>query len=161
MGDISAPTGGRWRYRGLGILKGRRPGGDTPHDPGPEPGAALAEAREIARRIRAGEVPIEADRPGSQGRGAPAGPPDVIYIVRGRACLRWGMHGEFMSEAEAGDAVVVAPNTPYRMLNGAPGRILDCVTIRPDDGATAARVTDIDPPGAEEVVWVDPVRSDA
>lgn len=160
---VTRPEGGRWRYRGPGVLKGDRLGAASPHLPRLDPEPALALARAAAGRIRAGAVAIEPWAGGPSAPGdADAGPPPVggvvLFVVRGKARVRFGPHAEFLSEAEAGDAVFMPSGTAYRLLNAAPGRPLDCIRIGQDGAATALRIEEDETAPDEEILWVDPVR---
>lgn len=161
--SVTRPEGGRWRYRGPGVLKGDRLGAASPHLPVLDPEAALALARATADRIRSGAVAIEPWSGVPDARG-PAGDPSaaagtIVFVALGKARFRFGPHAEFVSEAEAGDAVFVPAGTPYRLLNAAPGRPLDCIRIGPDGEAEPMRIEEDETKPDEEILWVDPIRS--
>lgn len=161
---VTRPEGGRWRYRGPGVLKGDRLGAASPHLPSLDAGSALALARAAAERIRAGGVAIEPWAGGGPARGgvadrAPSEEGVVLFVVRGKARIRFGPHAEFLSEAEAGDAVFMPSGTDYRLLNAAPGRPLDCIRIGQDGAPTPLRIEEDETAPDEEILWIDPVRS--
>ena len=41
----------------------------------------------------------------------------VIYVVKGRARMRWGDHLEFTAEAGPGDFIYVPPYVPHQEIN--------------------------------------------
>ncbi len=72
--------------------------------------AAINAARVGAQKIWAGTVHIHANaKTGAHHHGALE---SVIYVVRGKARMRWGEHLEFVAEAEAGDFIFVPPYVP-------------------------------------------------
>ena len=45
----------------------------------------------------------------------------IIYVVKGRARMRWGERLEFMAEAEPGDFIFVPPYVPHQEINALAG----------------------------------------
>jgi uncharacterized RmlC-like cupin family protein len=41
----------------------------------------------------------------------------VIYVIGGRARMRWGEHLEFVAEAGPGDFIYVPPFVPHQEIN--------------------------------------------
>jgi uncharacterized RmlC-like cupin family protein len=82
----------------------------------------------------------------------------VIYIVKGRARMRWGERLEFTAEAGPGDFIYVPPYVPHQEINASPTETLECVLVRSDGEAVAVNL-DIEPVEApENVPWIDPVH---
>src|SRR5262250_1894853 len=54
----------------------------------------------------------------------------VIYVVKGRARMRWGEKLEFTAEAGPGDFIFVPPYVPHQEINPSPGEMLNCVVAR-------------------------------
>jgi uncharacterized RmlC-like cupin family protein len=80
----------------------------------------------------------------------------IIYIVKGRARMRWGEHLEFTATAAAGDFIFVPPFVPHQEINACPDEPLECVLIRSDQEPIVVNL-DIDAvEEPEEVQWVDP-----
>ena len=44
----------------------------------------------------------------------------IIYVVRGKARMRWGEHLEFVAEAGPGDFIYVPPYVPHQEINAPP-----------------------------------------
>jgi uncharacterized RmlC-like cupin family protein len=83
----------------------------------------------------------------------------VIYVVRGKARMRWGERLEFVAEAGPGDFIYVPPFVPHQEINADPDNSLECVLVRSDNEAVVVNITDVDPVEApESVYWVDPIH---
>ena len=83
----------------------------------------------------------------------------VIYVVRGKARMRWGERLEYVAEAGPGDFIYVPPFVPHQEINANPDEPLECVLVRSDNEAVVVNITDVDPVEApEEVYWVDPIH---
>jgi len=54
----------------------------------------------------------------------------VIYVVRGRARMRWGDALEYTAEAGPGDFIFVPPFVPHQEINASPDEPLACVLVR-------------------------------
>ncbi len=54
----------------------------------------------------------------------------VIYVVRGRAWMRWGERLEFFGEAGLGDFIYVPPYVPHQEINASDDQPLSCVLVR-------------------------------
>ena len=82
----------------------------------------------------------------------------VIYVVKGRARMRWGDKLEFIAEAGPGDFIYVPPYVPHQEINASETEPLECVLVRSDNEAVAINIdiTPVEKP--EEVYWVDPTH---
>src|SRR2546426_6738542 len=91
---------------------------NTPQTPGMHREAAISRASAGAEKIWAGTVTIHA--------GAKTGPhhhgelESVIYVVQGRARMRWGDRLQYVAEAGPGDFVYVSPFAPPPEINANP-----------------------------------------
>jgi uncharacterized RmlC-like cupin family protein len=54
----------------------------------------------------------------------------VIYVVRGRARMRWGDRLEFCDEANPGDFIYVPPYVPHQEINACPDMPCEAVIVR-------------------------------
>ena len=82
----------------------------------------------------------------------------MIYVVRGRARMRWGEQLEFVAEAGPGDFIYVPPFVPHQEINASPDQTLECVLVRSDGEAVAVNL-DIEPAEPPEAVrWIDPTH---
>lgn len=148
----------RWKTDGVQVIKGDRLDRNTAQTPGMFRQAAINHARVGAQKIWAGTVTIEPNaKTGVHHHGALE---SVIFVLRGRARMRWGERLEFMAEAEPGDFIFVPPYVPHQEINADPREPLECVLVRSDNEAVVVNITDIDPvEHPEEVYWVDPIHS--
>ena len=85
----------------------------------------------------------------------------MIYVVRGRARMRWGKRLEDVAEAGPGDFIYVPPFVPHQEINASRDEPLECVLVRSDNEAVVVNLTGIDPvEEPEEVYWVDPIHKE-
>ena len=115
---------------GVRILRHDQLDPNTPQTPGMYREAAVSRASAGAEKIWAGTVTIQ---PGAQ-----TGPhhhgdlESVIYVLHGRARMRWGEALEFASEAGPGDFIYVPPHVPHQEINASQDEPLACVVVRSD-----------------------------
>jgi uncharacterized RmlC-like cupin family protein len=118
--------------------------------------AAAIDARAGAAKLWAGTVHIHPDaKTGAHHHGDLE---SVIYVVRGRARMRWGDRLEYIVEAGPGDFIFVPPFVPHQEINASPGEMLECVLVRSGQDPV---VVNLDLDGVAEpaeVAWVDPIH---
>jgi uncharacterized RmlC-like cupin family protein len=150
-------VGPRWKHDGVRVIKGDRLDPNTAQTPGMFRQAAINYARVGAQKIWAGTVRIEPNaKTGVHHHGELE---SVIYVVRGRARMRWGDHLEFVAEADPGDFIFVPPFVPHQEINAEPNAPLECVVIRSDNEAVVVNIDGVEPAEKpEEVYWVDPIH---
>jgi uncharacterized RmlC-like cupin family protein len=119
--------------------------------------AAINAARVGSQKLWAGAVTIDPNaKTGAHHHGELE---SVIYVVRGRARMRWGEKLEYVAEAEAGDFIFVPPYVPHQEINASPDAVLECVLVRSDNESVVVNL-DIEPVERPEAVyWVDPIHS--
>ena len=150
-------TGSRetdWRNDGVRIVRSMELDFDTPQTPGMTRAAAIDRAKAGANRLWAGTVDIQPDaKTGAHHHGHLE---SIIYVIRGRARMRWGERLEFMAEAGPGDFIYVPPYVPHQEINASTDEPIDCVVVRSDQEPVVVNL-DIEPAEeVEEVRWVDP-----
>jgi len=152
--DKDAPP---WKHDGVRVIKGDQLDPNTAQTPGMFRQAAINHARVGAQKIWAGKVTIEPNaKTGVHHHGALE---SVIFVLRGRARMRWGERLEFVAEANPGDFIYVPPYVPHQEINAAPDQPLECVLVRSDNEAVVVNITDVDPTEPpEEVLWIDPIH---
>ena len=145
-----------WRDNGVRVIPGDSLDANTAQTPGMSRAAAINFARVGAQKIWAGTVHIQPDaKTGAHHHGALE---SVIYVVSGRARMRWGEALEYTAEAGPGDFIFIPPYVPHQELNASADKELQCVVIRSDNEAVVVNL-DIEPtPGPETVRWVDPIH---
>lgn len=145
-----------WRTEGVRIIPAQSLDTNTAQTPGMSRAAAIDLARVGAQKIWAGTVTIEANaKTGAHHHGSLE---SVIYIVRGRARMRWGAHLEYVAEGGPGDFIYVPPYVPHQEINASPQEALECVVVRSDNEAVVVNL-DIEPvEKPETVLWTDPIH---
>ena len=146
----------RWKHDGVRVIPGDRLDGNTAQTPGMDRKAAITFARAGARKLWAGTVQIHPDaRTGAHHHGPLE---SVIYVIRGRARMRWGERLEFTAEAGPGDFIFVPPFVPHQEINASPTEVLECVLVRSDGDAVVVNL-DIEAVGdPQTVAWIDPIH---
>jgi uncharacterized RmlC-like cupin family protein len=158
--DMDAKTGHkqtpRWKHDGVRVIPGHALDSNTPQTTGMDRKAAINYARVGAQKIWAGTVNIRPNaKTGAHHHGELE---SVIYVVRGKARMRWGDQLEFMAEAGPGDFIFVPPFVPHQEINASSSEPLECVVVRSDNEAVVVNL-DIEPvEKPDEVLWVDPIH---
>jgi uncharacterized RmlC-like cupin family protein len=149
-------TDHKWHHDGVRVVPGDRLDANTAQTPGLFRQAAINHARVGAQKIWAGTVSIQPDaKTGAHHHGALE---SVIYIVSGRARMRWGEKLEYTAEAGAGDFIYIPPYVPHQEINASPDEVLQCVLVRSDNEAVVVNL-DIEPVEQPQTVpWVDPIH---
>jgi uncharacterized RmlC-like cupin family protein len=154
---MSEPTGPtNWRDHGVKVIPGSSLDSNTPQTPGMSRAAAINFARAGAEKLWAGTVTIHPNaKTGAHHHGALE---SVIYVVRGRARMRWGERLEFVAEAGPGDFIFVPPYVPHQEINADANEPLECVLVRSGQEPVVVNL-DIEPvERPESVFWVDPIH---
>ena len=148
-----------WRAEGVRVIPADALDTNTPQTPGMHRAAAITHDRAGAERLWAGTVTIHP--------GARTGPhhhgelESVIYVVRGKARMRWGDRLEFTAEAGPGGFIFVPPYVPHQEINALDDEPLECVLTRSGQDPIVVNLdiagsdVEADP---EHVVWVDPTH---
>ncbi len=145
-----------WRENGVRIVRAGELDGNTPQTPGMSRAAAINYAKVGAQKLWAGTVTIHPDaKTGAHHHGALE---RVIYVLKGKARMRWGERLEYVAEAGPGDFIYVPPYVPHQEINASPDEALECVLVRSDQEAV---VVNLDIPVVEKpetVYWVDSIH---
>jgi uncharacterized RmlC-like cupin family protein len=155
----SAATASDWRLNGVRVVRGDRLDPNTPQTPGMQRAAAITTARAGAEKLWAGTVTVDPDaRTGAHHHGAVE---SVIYVVSGRARMRWGDRLEFTAEAAPGDFIYVPPFVPHQEINADAGAPLSCVVVRSGQEPVVVNLDlpEIEP-DPERVEWVDDLHGE-
>ena len=145
-----------WKHDGVRVVPGNQLDTNTAQTPGMNRAAAINLARVGAQKLWAGTVTIHPNaKTGAHHHGALE---SVIYIVKGKARMRWGDQLQFTAEASAGDFIYVPPYVPHQEINASTDESLECVLVRSDNDAVVVNL-DIPPVEVpENVYWVDPTH---
>ena len=149
---MSETPAANWRENGIRIVHADQLDTSTTQTMGMERAAAITEAAVGASSIWAGTVHINPN--------AKTGPhhhgqlESVIYVLSGRARMRWGDRLEFSAEAGPGDFIFVPPCVPHQEINALSDEQLYCVVAR---SGQEGLVVNLDIAQAEQpsVVWFD------
>ena len=141
-----------WRLTGVRVIKAGTLDANTAQTPGMQRAAAITQARVGAEKIWAGTVSISPNaKTGAHHHGAIE---SVIYVVRGKARMRWGERLEFTAEAGPGDFIYVPPFVPHQEINARDSEALECVLMRSGQDPVVVNL-DIEPVEKPEEVWAD------
>jgi len=143
-----------WKDDGVRVIPADQLDSNTAQTPGMSRAAAINFARVGAQKIWAGTVTIHPNaKTGAHHHGHVE---SVIYVVKGRARMRWGDALEYTAEAGPGDFIYVPPYVPHQEINALAGEDLECVLLRSDQEPVVVNleITPVEKP--ESVFWVDP-----
>jgi len=146
-----------WRNHGVRIVSSNRLDSNTPQTPGMTRAAAINRAMAGANKLWAGTVHIHPNAktaPHHHGELE-----SIIYIISGRARMRWGERLEFVAEAGPGDFIFVPPFVPHQEINANATEPLACVVVRSDQEPV---VINLDIPASEppeEISWDDALHN--
>src|SRR5580700_10690821 len=125
MGEIERVD---WKTNGVKVVPRDSLDSNTAQTQGMNRAAAINYARVGAQKLWAGTVNISANaKTGAHHHGALE---SVIYVVSGRARMRWGDRLEYTAEAGPGDFIYVPPYVPHQEINASPVETLECVLVR-------------------------------
>jgi uncharacterized RmlC-like cupin family protein len=145
-----------WKHDGVRVVPGNQLDGNVPSTPGMDRKAAINFARVGASKLWAGTVTIHPDAKTGAHHHGPL--ESVIYVVKGRARMRWGEQLEFTAEAGPGDFIYVPPFVPHQEINASATETLECVLCRSDGQAVAVNLDIAPVEKPEHVLWVDPTH---
>lgn len=147
-----------WREQGVKVVSGEHLDVNTPQTPGMNRAAAINAATAGASKLWAGTVQIHpAAKTGVHHHGDLE---SIIYIVSGRARMRWGDRLQYVAEAGPGDFIYVPPFVPHQEINALDDEALNCVLVRSDQDPV---VVNLDIPVVEDpqgLHWIDPIHAD-
>ncbi|MEO9188807.1 MAG: cupin domain-containing protein [Acetobacteraceae bacterium] len=129
---------------------------NTPQTRGMNRAAAINFARVGARKIWAGTVTIHANAKTGAHHHGPL--ESVIYVLKGRARMRWGERLEYVAEAGPGDFIFVPPYVPHQEINASTDEALECVLVRSDNEAVVVNLAIEPAEKPEDVAWIDPIH---
>jgi len=146
----------QWKHHGVRVVHADQLDANTAQTPGMNRAAAISFARMGAEKLWAGTVVIHPKaKTGAHHHGAVE---SDIYVVSGRARMKWGDRLEYTAEAGPGDFIYVPPFVPHQEINASRTEVLECVLVRSDGQAVAVNL-DIEPVERPETVrWIDPTH---
>jgi len=148
-----------WRDHGVVVIPGDTLDANTPQTPGMSRAAAINFTRVGAQKIWAGSVSIQPKaKTGAHHHGHLE---SVIYVVSGRARMRWGERLEFTAEAGPGAFIYVPPYVPHQEINASSVEPLHCVLVRSDNEGVVVNLDVAAAELPETVRWIDPMHREA
>ena len=147
-----------WRTNGVRVVRSDELDTNTPQTPGMTRAAAITAARAGAEKLWAGTVVIEPDAKTGAHHHGPV--ESVIYVVSGRARMRWGERLEYVADAGPGDFIYVPPYVPHQEINAEPTQPLSCVLVRSGQEPVVVNLDlpDVEP-NPQQVHWIDDIHS--
>jgi uncharacterized RmlC-like cupin family protein len=145
-----------WERHGVRIVRAGKLDPNTPQTPGMSRAAAITHASAGASKLWAGTVIVNPN--------AKTGPhhhgdvETVLYIVRGRARMRWGDKLEFVEEAGPGDFIYVPPFVPHQEINAKPDEPVEAVVVRSGQEPVVVNLDIPSPEESSDVRWIDPTH---
>ncbi|HEX2226999.1 MAG TPA: cupin domain-containing protein [Candidatus Binatia bacterium] len=153
---MSTASDGKWRNDGVRIVLGTQLDLNTPQTPGMTRAAAINRALAGANKLWAGTVDVHPNaKTAPHHHGALE---SIIYIVSGRARMRWGDRLEFFAEAGPGDFIFVPPFVPHQEINANPTEPLKCIVVRSDQEPIVVNLAIPAEENPEEIFWIDPAH---
>ncbi|MEJ0094017.1 MAG: cupin domain-containing protein [Methylocella sp.] len=144
-----------WKHDGVRVIPAGSLDPNTAQTPGMDRKAAINFARVGAQKIWAGTVTIHPNaKTGAHHHGHLE---SVIYVLKGRARMRWGAALEFTADAGPGDFIYIPPYAPHQEINASPDEVLG-VLVRSDGEAVAINLDIEHAEKPETVRWIDPTH---
>ena len=156
MTDETATPPDGWKHTGVRVVPGDQLGEVSATTPGMDRAVAIDRARMGAQKLWAGTVHIHANAKTGAHHHGPL--ESVIYVVAGRARMRWGEALEFTAEAGPGDFIYVPPYVPHQEINASRDEVLECVLVRSDGEAVVVNLDIVPIEEPEDVKWIDPIH---
>src|SRR5471030_2743604 len=150
------PATPAWKHDGVRVIPKGSLDSNTAQTPGMDRKAAINFARVGAQKLWAGTVTIHANAKTGAHHHGPL--ESVIYVVRGRARMRWGERLEYTAEAGPGDFIFVPPFVPHQEINASPDATLECVLVRSGADPVVVNLEVDAVTTAATVAWIDPIH---
>jgi uncharacterized RmlC-like cupin family protein len=152
---MAQPEDPDWRTAGVRVVKAGTLDTNTAQTPGMHRAAAITRARVGAEKLWAGTVTILPNaKTGAHHHGDLE---SVIYVIKGKARMRWGAQLEMLAEAGPGDFIYVPPYVPHQEINAA-DEPLECVLLRSGQDPVVVNLDLAPVEDPEEIHWVDDVH---
>jgi len=149
-------TDSNWKYHGVRVVRSSELDPNTAQTPGMNRAAAITHARCGAEKLWAGTVVIHAKAKTGAHHHGPV--ESVIYVVSGKARMRWGDRLEFMAEAGPGDFIHGPPFVPHQEINASDTEPLSCVLCRSGQEPVVVNLDIATAELPEQVHWIDNIH---
>ena len=153
---MEKPGESKWKFHGVRVVHGNELDTNTAQTPGMNRAAAITHATAGAEKLWAGTVVIH---PKAKTGAHHHGPVEsVIYVLKGRARMRWGERLEFIAEAGPGDFIYVPPYVPHQEINASENEALECVLLRSGQDPVVVYLDIESSENPQAVYWVDNIH---
>ena len=157
LASVAMNSHDHWKHDGVRVIPADRLDPNTAQTPGMDrrrPSISPASALASCGPERCTSMRMPRRAPTTTGR-----VDKVIYIVRGRARMRWGRAARVHRRGGAGRLhLCAAVPAPHQEINASPTETLECVLVQQRWEAVAINL-DIEPvEKPESVPWVDPTH---
>jgi uncharacterized RmlC-like cupin family protein len=147
---------GDWEHDGVRVIPGDQLDPNTASTPGMNRAAAINFARVGAEKLWAGTVTIHAGaKTGAHHHGELE---SVIYVLKGKARMRWGDALQYVAEAGPGDFIYVPPFVPHQEINASDDEVLECVLVRSGGEAVVVNLDIAPVETPQAIAWVDSIH---
>src|SRR5438128_12652364 len=150
---MSTESQADWRDHEVTIIPGTQLDLNTPQTPGMTRAAAINHARAGANKLWAGTVNVHPNAktaPHHHGELE-----SIIYVISGRARMRWGEQLEFFADAGPGDFIYVPPFVPHQEINDRSDEPVMCVVIGSDQEPVVANRNIAAAQAPDELRWIE------
>src|SRR6202166_843699 len=156
MSDLERDGKPDWKTNGLRIIRSGQLDTNKPQTPGMTRAEAISHAKVGASKLWAGTVVVHPNaKTGPHHHGEVE---TVLYVIRGRARMRWGDQLEFTAEAAPGDFIYVPPFVPHQEINARRDEPVECVVVRSGQDPVVVNLDIPSPEEESDVRWVDPTH---
>ena len=142
-----------WERSGVRIVRAGELDSNTPQTPGMTRAAAITHANSGASKLWAGTVVVAPNAKTSAHHHGEV--ETVIYVVRGRARMRWGDKLEFVDEAGPGDFIYVPPFVPHQEINARSDEPVEAVIVRSGQDPVVVNLDIPSPEDSSDTRWID------
>src|SRR5450755_1375635 len=142
-----------WQTQGVRVIRAGELDSNTPQTAGMTRAAAITQASVGASKLWAGTVVVHPNaKTGPHHHGEVE---TVLYVIRGRARMRWGNQLEFTAEAGPGDFIYVPPFVPHQEINARRDEPVECVVVRSGQDPVVVNLDIPSPEDVSETPWKD------
>jgi uncharacterized RmlC-like cupin family protein len=142
-----------WQTQGVRVIRAGELDSNTPQTAGMTRAAAITQASVGASKLWAGTVVVHPNaKTGPHHHGEVE---TVLYVIRGRARMRWGNQLEFTAEAGPGDFIYVPPFVPHQEINARRDEPVECVVVRSGQDPVVVNLDIPSPEEVSETLWKD------
>ena len=146
----------KWKFNGIRVVSEANLDDNTPQTKGMKRFAAITKNKVGAEKIWAGKVDVEPNaKTGAHHHGELE---SIIYVLSGKAKMRWGEKLEFEQYANPGDFIFVPPFVPHQEINASKTEILKCVLFRSGQDPIIVNLNIPEADQNNNIFWIDDIH---